>query len=84
MPTDRLSDRDLERIRRAADLLDEALPQLGLRPGVGKVKRALDTLDGVEGVEPVDYGSELLEKLREQMSRRFAAPSPHHERRAES
>lgn len=67
MPTDGLSDSDRERVRRAADLLDEALPQLGLRPGVGKVKRALDTLAGVEGVEPVDNGSEDVARMRDQL-----------------
>lgn len=80
MPTNGLPDPDRERVRRAADLLDEALPQLGLRPGVGKVKRALDTLSGVEGVEPVCSGSEDVARMRGRPSAGRRDP----ERRAEA
>lgn len=60
-----LSDTDRERVRRAADCLDEALDELGLTAGAPQTKRALELLEGVDGLEPVESNSAAVERLRD-------------------
>lgn len=67
-----LSDPDRERVARAADLLDEALADLGLRPGVGHVHRALQNLEGIPGVDPVESEGGTVDRLRAKLDGRFA------------
>lgn len=64
---DGLSDPDRERVRRAADLLDEAEVEIGIGRGAPEVKRARDLLSGVEGVEPLSNGSDTVAELRDQL-----------------
>lgn len=64
-PDSDFSETDLERVRRAADRLDEALDELGLTAGAPAAKRALELLQGVEGVETIESESDAVERLRE-------------------
>lgn len=77
-----ISDTDLERVRRAADRLDEALKELGLTPGAPQVKRALDLLEGVHGVDPVESENSAVDRLRD-LSTQLPAGRRALERRAE-
>lgn len=59
-----LTGTNLERVRRAVDRLDEALEELGLTAGAPQVKRALELLQGVDGVDPIETNSDAVERLR--------------------
>lgn len=80
---DSLSSDDLERVRRAADRLDEALEELGLTRGAPQVKRALELLEGVDGVDPVESESATVDRLCD-LSSQLPAGRRAMERRAEA
>lgn len=64
-PDTSFDDCERERVRRAADRLDEALQELGPVPGAPAVQRARELLLGIGGVDPVPDDGGAADRLRD-------------------